>query len=317
MLINDQTRSSASVRSASAQHTDAHHAITQTLYSYHSSFVFFATRNPVAHAQTRTRRVTYTLLSQRLTRSLGMGRLTPSRLPAGLTAAVAFCSSSPPPARKPAQLNSRVHIDCLLFFFFSSSFSLLLLNIIVCCTTGQPTVSRTRVGDRRAQIAGCGVDSRHRLSLGHAHMKRTTSEPRVVTISKRGRSPCMTIERVPSCSFVLSLQMSATPPCKIRCTSRHTVAAARRAAAAARRAAAAAARAAARAARAAKVARAARAARAAARAASSKSRRSPHRALRRAQDPPCTLVALAHTLATRSGKSSGRRVCSCLRRCRT
>ena len=97
MLINDQTRSSASVRSASAQHTDAHHAITQTLYSSHSSFVFFATRNPVAHAQTRTRRVTYTLLSQRLTRSLEMGRLTPSRLPAGLTAAVAFCSSSPPP----------------------------------------------------------------------------------------------------------------------------------------------------------------------------------------------------------------------------
>ena len=31
---------------------------------------------------------------------------------------------------------------------------------------------QTRVGDLRIQIAGCGVDCRHELSLGHAHAKR-------------------------------------------------------------------------------------------------------------------------------------------------
>ena len=31
--------------------------------------------------------------------------------------------------------------------------------------------SRTRVSDRRTQIVGCGIDSRHRPSLGHAYTR--------------------------------------------------------------------------------------------------------------------------------------------------
>jgi hypothetical protein len=30
-------------------------------------------------------------------------------------------------------------------------------------------LTSSRVGGRRAQIAGCGIDRRHRVSLGHAH----------------------------------------------------------------------------------------------------------------------------------------------------
>jgi hypothetical protein len=48
---------------------------------------------------------------------------------------------------------------------------------------------RTRLSDRRAQIVGCGVDSRHRLSLGHAHVKRTSRDalpPSPATFARRG-----------------------------------------------------------------------------------------------------------------------------------
>ena len=33
-----------------------------------------------------------------------------------------------------------------------------------------------REGDRREQIAGCGMGSRHRLSLGHAHNDGVTDQ---------------------------------------------------------------------------------------------------------------------------------------------
>ena len=57
------------------------------------------------------------------------------------------------------------------------------------CLHDWAAVSRTRVGDRRAQIAGCGVDCRHRLSPGHAHVKCTSRDalpPSPATSARRG-----------------------------------------------------------------------------------------------------------------------------------
>ena len=66
--------------------------------------------------------------------------------PAGLTA----CTRRPPPSAPSTLPNPTLTQPCPDILWAAHS------------------LSQSHVGGRRTQIAGCGIDSRHRLSLGHA-----------------------------------------------------------------------------------------------------------------------------------------------------
>ena len=88
--------------------------------------------------------------------------------------------------------------------------------------------TRRRVqGDRRAQIAGCGIGSRHGLSLGHAHNDEVTDQ-HLPRSSPRSPSPSPPTppspsppphEIEPDCGSAENL--AAVWVCHLKCTSDH------------------------------------------------------------------------------------------------